>query len=134
MRGDLMLAQLAAVSALLLSASPAAAQMIDRLDAVHPVLHACVENRIAALPPVPGRREMTFRMSFRGDGTMLGPPRRSHSFPAADRPDQAQLLAEVANAIMACMPLPFSKELGAAMAGRPFLYRLIISPRQDQRA
>jgi hypothetical protein len=111
----------------------AAAQVIDRLDAIGPVLSACVERSTqGALPH--GRREVTFSVAFRSDGSIIGVPRRTHAFPAADAPEQADFIAAVANAIIACAPLPFSKQLGEATAGRNFRFRYVVAPRQDRRA
>jgi hypothetical protein len=127
------LACVLAVGLLASLTATAEAQVIERLDAVVPALSACVQKQIGRRP-VAGRREMTFRLAYRRDGTLIGLPRRTHSMPAADQPDQAQLLAEVGNAILACSPLLFSKELGEAIAGRTFTFRLIIQPGQDRRA
>jgi hypothetical protein len=113
--------------------APASAQVIDRLDTVVPVLSACVQKRMAG-QRITGPREMTFRLAFRRDGTLIGLPRRTHSTPPADQPEQAQALADVGNAIIACAPLPFSKELGEAIAGRTFTFRLIIQAGQERRA
>jgi hypothetical protein len=121
------------IAAALAAASPASAQTIDRLDAISHVLNGCVGKRLEA-SRFSGQREATFSVSFQRDGSIIGVPRRSYSFPAADGPEQAEFLAAVANAIMGCAPLPFSKELGEATAGRPFRFRYIIKPSQDRRA
>ncbi len=126
-------AAIATLAAGLSAPAAAHAQVIDRLDAIGPVLSACVERRTEGALPA-GRREVTFSVTFRRDGSIIGVPRRTHAFPGADAPEQADFIAAVANAIIACAPLPFSKELGEATAGRNFRFRYVVAPRQDKRA
>jgi hypothetical protein len=116
-------------SAQTLQASP----VIDRVDTLGPYLGACIERRLAG-EPFTGQREATFSVSFRRDGTIFGQPARTHSFPAANTADQAKFQRMTENAIRSCAPLPFSKALGEAIAGRPYRFRYIFKPNKDQPA
>jgi hypothetical protein len=110
-----------------------AGPVIDRVDTLGPYLGACIEKRLAG-EPFTGQREATFSVSFRRDGSIFGQPARTHSFPAADTPDQAKFLRMTEDAIRSCAPLPFSKGLGEAIAGRPYRFRYIFKPNKDQPA
>jgi hypothetical protein len=119
-------------AALLASATSASAQspVIDRVDTIGIYLGACVERRLQG-DVFGSQREVTFSLSFRRDGSIFGDPRRTFSFPAADVPDQARFLLRIQHEIRACAPLPFSKALGEAIAGRPYRFRYIYKPRKD---
>ena len=106
---------------------------IDRVDTLSPYLGACVEKRLSG-EVFTGQREATFSVSFRRDGSIFGQPTRTHSFPAADTADQAKFLRMTEDAIRSCAPLPFSKGLGEAIAGRPYRFRYIFKPNKDQPA
>jgi hypothetical protein len=103
---------------------------LDRLNQLGPYLAACVTRNIGG-ESFTGQRETTFRLSFRRDGTLFGDPLRTHSFPAAQIEDQARFLRLTDDAIRRCAPLPFSKELGEAIAGRPYHFRYIYKPKKD---
>jgi hypothetical protein len=126
-----------AAAALDLLVSAAVAQttgpVIDRIDTLGPYLGLCVEKRLAGAV-FAGQREVTFSVSFRRDGSIFGEPRRTHSFPSADTTDQAKFLRMTEDAIRSCAPLPFSKGLGEAIAGRPYRFRYIFKPNKDQPA
>jgi hypothetical protein len=107
--------------------------VIDRVDTLSPYLGACIEKRLAGAV-FTGQREATFSVSFRRDGSIFGQPTRTNSFPAADTADQAKFLRMTEDAIRSCAPLPFSKALGEAIAGRPYRFRYIFKPNKDQPA
>jgi hypothetical protein len=113
--------------------TPSSGPVIDRIDALGSCLGACVEKRLAGTV-FSGQREATFSVSFRRDGSIFGQPNRTHSFPLADTVDQAKFLRMAEYAIRACAPLPFSKSLGEAIAGRPYRFRYIFKPNKDQPA
>jgi hypothetical protein len=122
----------ALTSVVLAQTSPNGA-VIDRVDTLGPYLGACIEKRLAGTG-FAGQREATFSVSFRRDGSIFGQPARTHSFPAADTADQAKFLRMTEDAIRSCAPLPFSKALGEAIAGRPYRFRYIFKPNKDQPA
>ncbi len=95
-----------------------------------PYLASCVTRTLGGVK-FSGQREATFSLSFRRDGTIFGEPRRTFSFPAAQIEDQARFLSLTEEAIRRCAPLPFSKELGEAIAGRPYHFRYIYKPKKD---
>jgi hypothetical protein len=68
------------------------------------------------------------------DGTFIGEPRHTFSKPVASQLVQQQFIADISNAMKLCTPLPFSKELSGAIAGRPFNFRYKLQPKQDLRA
>ena len=76
--------------------------------------------------------EITFRTSFKRDGSIFGKPRITYMRSAAGADGNADLANSLLDAIKACNPLPFTPRLGAAIAGRVFLIRLIASSREQR--
>jgi hypothetical protein len=107
------------------------AQVIDRLVEIAPFVSVCLHRQLAG-DHFTGQREATFRLAFRRDGSVIGEPRRTYSFPGAETPDQARFLVLISKGMVACAPLPFSNEFGAAIAGRPISIRYIYKPKKDQ--
>jgi hypothetical protein len=54
--------------------------------------------------------------------------------PDAEQPAQKLFADDIAGALKSCTPLPFSKSLGGAIAGRPYSFRYKLQPKQDLRA
>jgi hypothetical protein len=106
------------------------AQTIDRLDTIGPFIDRCMTPKMAEQRFV-GRREVTFRVSFRTNGSIIADVAQTFSFPNAAGVEQKQFITAVKQAFVACTPLPFSKELGAAIAGRPYSYRYVHQPSKD---
>ena len=120
-----------------LASGAAHAQSVDRMGLIGPYLGQCVDKRLTddlSLPDSSIRRQVTFSLSFRSDGSIFGQPRRTYSFPSAEVPDQRRFIEAIAREIRACAPLPFSKELGGAIAGRQFLFRYISRANKDLKA
>ncbi|MGL4637736.1 MAG: hypothetical protein ACRCWF_17265 [Beijerinckiaceae bacterium] len=113
--------------------SPTPPKELEQTREIGPFLGRCVSRAMMGQRHI-GNREVTFSMSFRKDGSLIGIPQRTYSFPPAAGVEQQQFIAAVDEAIIKCAPLPFSKGLGEAIAGRRFNYRHIIKPRQDIRA
>lgn len=90
-----------------------------------------VATSIAACwhPPRNGD-EITFRTSFRRDGSIFGKPRITFMRSAAGADGEADLANSLLEAVAACAPLSFTPRLGAAIAGRVFLIRLVAPTRQ----
>jgi hypothetical protein len=112
-------------------ASGASAQSIESLDAVGPLLDLCVTRQLAgqgfSLP-----RDVTLRLSFRRDGALIGEPAVSYSRPTRGEPEQERFIALMTAAFKGCVPLPFSSQLGAAIAGRIFTFRYTLTTAKDQ--
>ena len=119
------------VSALLLPGK-AEAQALETLDAIGPYLDICVVRRMKGAGFSP-ERDVTLQLSFRSDGTIIGVPRATYSRPSRDEPEQARFIDAVRRAFADCAPLPFSKPLGASIAGRIFTFRYTLESNKDER-
>jgi hypothetical protein len=117
------------------SSSPLQAQKIDRLDTIGPYLGACINKIMRGMSTKhSGLREVSFRLSFRSDGSLIGEPRRTYSMRDAEQKAQKLFVQDIADAVKTCTPLPFSKSLGGAIAGRAYFFRYKLQPQQDLRA
>jgi hypothetical protein len=110
---------------------PALAQTIDRIDAIGAVLDLCVTRALKG-QGFTKRRDVTLRLSFRRDGTIISAPMVTYSSPRRDESEQARFIDAVGGAFRACTPLPFSKELGGAIAGKIFTFRYTLTDAKDQ--
>lgn len=103
---------------------------LNTIDEVFRALQACWRP-----PPLAEARpgmEITFQLSFKRDGNILGKPRITFQTRDAT-PDQADAYRlALAEALARCLPLTFSESLGHAIAGRPFNMRLIDSRQQKR--
>jgi hypothetical protein len=124
---------IAGAATALLPSGRVEAQTLETLDVIGPYLDICVIRRMKGAAFAPGR-EVTLRLSFRSDGTIIGVPRATYSRPSRDEPEQARLIAAVQQAFVDCTPLPFSKPLGASIAGRIFTFRYTLESNKDERA
>jgi hypothetical protein len=111
---------------------PAAAQspVIDRLDAIGEVLDLCVTRQLAGQGFSP-TRDVTLRLSFRRDGSIIGVPTVTYSRPSRNDTEQVRFIAAMTAAFRNCTPLPFSKQLGAAIAGAIFNFRYTLKSSKD---
>jgi len=112
-------------------ATPASAQTIEELSAVAPYLDLCVTRGLRGQGFAP-RRDVTLRLSFRRDGTIIGAPAVTFSMPRRGEPEQERFIAAMTGAFRACAPLPFSKALGGAIAGTIFTFRYTLTDAEDQ--
>jgi hypothetical protein len=104
-------------------------QQLNTYQDVFAAIEACYRP-----PPLDQSRpgmQITFQLSFRRDGTILGEPRITYETPEASEHQRYAYRLAVAEALQRCSPMPFSDSLGHAVAGRPFNMRLIDS-RQRQ--
>jgi hypothetical protein len=79
-------------------------------------------------PPLAQSRagmQITVKMSFKRDGELFGRPRITFESGGASEDERLAYRVAVARMLERCAPLPFSKALGNAVAGRPFTIRLI---------
>lgn len=69
--------------------------------------------------------QMSVRFSFKRTGELVAPPRVTYSSNRAG-PDTRRAYGRAIDAALErCTPMPFSKEMGAAIAGRPIAVRFI---------
>jgi hypothetical protein len=69
--------------------------------------------------------EYTIRFSFKRDGELIAPPRRTYS--SHDAPEKVRDIYRdaVDEALKRCTPLHFSARMGGAIAGRPIAIRFV---------
>lgn len=72
-----------------------------------------------------GHLELTVRLSFRGNGEILGDPFITFETPNVPEEERLAYRMSVAQALQRCAPLRFSKGLGSAIAGHPVNVRFI---------
>jgi len=78
--------------------------------------------------PPPGRRgdnglQITVVLSFRRDGSLLGKPSIAYESHSASDEDRLRYETALAQTLQRCTPMPFTDELGSAVAGRPLRVR-----------
>jgi hypothetical protein len=104
-------------------------QQLNTVRDVFAAIEGCYRH-----PPLDQARpgmQITFQLSFRRDGSILGEARITYETPDASEAQRYAYRLAVAEALTRCAPLPFSESLGHAVAGRPFNMR-IIDNRQRQ--
>jgi len=69
--------------------------------------------------------KMSVRLSFKRNGEPVGPPRITYVSPGTSAELRKTYLDAVTSSLKRCTPLPFSKGLGGALAGRPIAIRFI---------
>ena len=96
---------------------------INSLRELYAALRACWE------PPPRGEAlrgmQMSVRFSFKQNGEMVAAPRVTYTSGEADAETRRIYSRAVDAAIGRCTPMPFSKEMGAAVAGRPIAIRFV---------
>jgi hypothetical protein len=85
--------------------------------------------RACWVPPVedesrPGT-QLSVRLSFKRNGEPVGPPRVTYVSPGTPADVRKTYLDAVTASLNRCTPLPFSRGLGGALAGRPIAIRFI---------
>ncbi len=101
--------------------------VVTRLDEVAPYLAQC-------LTPATGdgkQHQVTFRLIFRADGSLIGPPRITFGLPTPQDSAQETFVNRVVSAISRCTPLPLGGGFEKAIAGRPYLIRFIDGAKKD---
>jgi hypothetical protein len=96
---------------------------VNSLQELYAALRACWEP-----PPLneafPGM-QMSVRFSFKRTGETVAAPRVTYTTSGAD-PDARRIYGRAVDAALErCTPMPFSKEMGGAIAGRPIAIRFI---------
>lgn len=87
---------------------------VDTIDEMFTAIYACWQ-------PPPGTAGMTLTLSFsiRQNGTLMGKPRATYAHLGNDGPLNRAFVASVLAALDKALPLPLSKTMGGAIAGRP---------------
>jgi hypothetical protein len=104
----------------------------DRADADHAVntiLGLFAALRSCWVPPTadearPGM-QMSVRLSFKRSGEIIGKPRLTYASPEASREERDVYRHAIDAALDRCTPMPFTKGLGGAIAGRPIAIRFV---------
>jgi hypothetical protein len=119
---------IAAVATAMIS-SPLAAQP-GRGVAPKGPLNTLIDVRDAVLacwkwPPMSEVRQgmqLTIRLSFKRDGEIFG-AKLTYQSPNVSDEERRMYYGVLLQALKLCSPLPVSESLGAAIAGRPFMFR-----------
>lgn len=77
-------------------------------------------------PPRPGEdpgMQITVVLSFRRDGSLMGKPSIAYESHEVSDEDRARYETALATTLQRCTPMPFTEELGNAVAGRPLRIR-----------
>ena len=106
---------------------------LDTIRDLFAALRACWQ------PPAPEQAregmQMSVRLSFRRNGDMIAPPRVTYTSPDAPAETRQTYRAAIDAALDRCAPLPLTKGLGGAIAGRPIAIRYIddrdLEPKPD---
>lgn len=121
----LLIASLAGSAAPAFAAADAPAPIISVQD-VGRYLGRCMhEHGLSA-----GRegRDVTVRMSFRRDGSIIGEPRVTYLRKISDPDEQKRFVPSLLLALKACLPVPIQPGLGSAIAGDPLAIRFLYDP------
>jgi hypothetical protein len=103
----------------------------NRLSEIGPLLSRCLrmpDYQVAR----PGM-QITVRLAFTRDGAILGEPRFTFSTPGVSPEVRAVYQRAVVDMLNRCTPLPITRELGDAIAGRPFVIP-IVETRKEKKA
>ncbi|MBX9757274.1 MAG: hypothetical protein K2Y29_00750 [Beijerinckiaceae bacterium] len=82
------------------------------------------EHLAACWEPPGAGSEVSVRVSFNSAGAVIGVPRVTY-VKAGQGADRAAVTGSLERAFARCLPLRFTRDLGSAIAGRPFAFRFI---------
>lgn len=71
---------------------------------------------------------VTLRFGFRGDGTLMGPPRPTAIRVNGDEKQRQAFVAAATEALQNCVPLEFARELSDEIAGNVFTLQFKSAP------
>lgn len=69
--------------------------------------------------------QLAVRFSLRRDGSLIAPPRVTYATPKSPASARERYREAVTHSLDGCAPLPLSKGLGGAVAGRPIMVRYV---------
>ncbi len=103
--------------------------VVTRLDEVAPYIAQCFSSGLDD-----GKlRQVTMRLIFRADGSLISPPHITFGIPKPDDHAQEAFVNGVVDAISRCTPLPLGGGFEKAIAGRPYLIRFISGVKKETR-
>lgn len=94
---------------------------VHNLREIGNALAACMRP-LAVADHYQGMR-VTARLGFNARGQLLGPPRFTYVTPNAPDRIKSEYKSAISDALKRCIPLSFSPELGATIAGVPIILR-----------
>jgi hypothetical protein len=97
--------------------------LANRLDEIGPLLSRCL--RMPDYDIARPGMQITVRLAFTRDGAILGEPRFTFTTPGVSPEVRAAYQRAVVDMLNRCTPLPITKELGNAIAGRPFVIPIV---------
>jgi hypothetical protein len=98
-------------------------QMIDNIRELFDLLRSCWVP-----PPLDEARpgmQMSVRFSFKNDGEIIGKPRLTYVTPDSSPQDRATYRHAIDSSLDRCTPIPFTQEMGGAIAGQPIAIRFV---------
>ena len=98
-------------------------QKIDTIRELFDLLRTCWAP--PSLDEARPGMQMTVRFSFKNDGELIGTPRMTFVTPEASSKDRDTYRRAIDAALERCTPIPFSKGMGGAIAGRPIAVRFV---------
>jgi len=69
--------------------------------------------------------QMSVKFSFKRDGDLIGQPRLTYVTPGTSEQTREAYLGAINTSLGNCAPLPLTKGLGGAIAGRPIMIRYV---------
>jgi hypothetical protein len=69
--------------------------------------------------------QMSVRFAFKRTGELVGEPRVTYTTPGVDADTRSTWRHAIDQALERCTPVPFSKGMGGAIAGRPIAIRYL---------
>jgi len=112
----------------------------DRVDADHKVdtirdLFAAL--RACWLPPdrddARADLQMSVRFAFKRTGELIGEPRVTYTTPGLEDDTRKSYRRAIDEALERCTPMPFTKGMGGAIAGRPIAIRYVDKRSRQER-
>lgn len=113
------------------TAPPARERPASRLDEIGPMLSRCLQ--MPSYDIARAGMRVTIRLAFTRDGEILGEPRFTFITPGVPSEVRAAYQRAVVDMLGRCTPLNITKELGGAIAGRPFVIP-IVETRKEKKA
>jgi hypothetical protein len=72
-----------------------------------------------------GGMQMSVKFSFKSDGGLIGQPRLTYATPGASAQTRGIYLGAINTSLGHCAPLPLTRGLAGAIAGRPIMIRYV---------
>jgi hypothetical protein len=98
-------------------------QKIDNIRELFGLLRSCWVP-----PPLNEARpgmQMSVRFAFKNDGEIIATPRLTYVTPDSSRQDRDAYRHAIDASLDRCTPIPFTQEMGGAIAGRPIAIRFV---------